>query len=219
LPQDDVHPAFVVGSPVVLLAGLTGGIGSGKSTVAAMLVELGAVLIDADQIAREVVAPGGVAYQPVIDRFGPGILAQDGSIDRPALADIVFRDPAARKDLEAVTHPAVGKVMAERVASHTDSDEIVVLDIPLLAERGRMGVEKVVVVDCPEETALERLVSQRGFAADDVRRRIAAQLSRAERRALADIVIVNDKTLAHLRTEVNRAWAQLSGGRLDPPPS
>jgi dephospho-CoA kinase len=193
----------------MLLVGLTGGIGSGKSTVGELLVERGAVLIDADRIAREVVEPGGVAYQPVIDRFGPGVVGTDGTIDRPALADIVFRDSQARKDLEAITHPAVGQVMLERMAEHADSDGVVILDIPLLAEKGRMGVQRVIVVDCPEEVAVQRLVTHRGFAEDDARRRIAAQLSRAERRALADRVIDNSGSLETLNEQVDTTWEWL----------
>ena len=197
----------------MLLVGLTGGIGSGKSTVAAMLVARGAVLIDADQIAREVVTPGGVAYGPVVERFGAGVLAADGTLDRAALADLVFRDPTARKDLEAITHPAVGQVMVERMSAHAETDEIVVLDIPLLAEKGRMGVEQIIVVDCPEEVALERLVTQRGFDEGDARRRVEAQISRSERVALADHVIDNGGPLADLDPQVARVWASLEDRR------
>jgi dephospho-CoA kinase len=196
----------------VFLVGLTGGIGSGKSTVSAMLAERGAVLIDADLIAREVVAPGGIAYQAVVDRFGPGIVKPDGTIDRPKLAGIVFGDDQARKELEAITHPAVGRVMAEGIAAQAQGDAVVILDIPLLAEKGRMGVQAVIVVDCPEELALERLVAHRGFQAEDARRRMAAQLSRSARRELADLVIDNSGTLEHLTEQVERAWQWLQAG-------
>jgi dephospho-CoA kinase len=195
----------------VLLVGLTGGIGSGKSTVSALLGERGAVVIDADLIAREVVTPGGMAYAAVVDRFGRAVLDTDGRIDRAALADVVFRDAAARKDLEAITHPAVGQVMAERIAAVSESDRVVLLDIPLLAEKGRMGVAAVIVVDCPEEVAIERLVQHRGFDEADARRRIAAQLSREKRRELADLVIDNGGTLDQLVEQVDRAWAWLDG--------
>jgi dephospho-CoA kinase len=193
----------------MLLVGLTGGIGSGKSTVGALLVERGALLIDADQIAREVVAPGGVAYGAVVDRFGPGVVAAGGALDRAALANIVFRDPHARKDLEAITHPAVGQVMVERMADHADFGGVVVLDIPLLAEKGRMGVQHVVVVDCPEEVAIARLVASRGFDEGDARRRVAAQMSREQRLALADLVVDNSGSPQELGAQVDCAWALL----------
>jgi dephospho-CoA kinase len=197
----------------VLLVGLTGGIGSGKSTVSALLAERGAVIVDADLIAREVVAPGGIAYGPVVERFGPDVLAPDGTIDRPALAGVVFRDEAARKDLEAITHPAVGQVMLERTAVHADTDQIVVLDIPLLAEKGRLGVQSVIVVDCPEDLAVERLVKHRCFDEGDARRRIAAQMSRDKRRELANLVIDNSGTRDQLVEQVDRAWRWLDKRR------
>ena len=193
----------------MFLVGLTGGIGSGKSTVASMLAERGAVVVDADAISREVVMPGGPAYQPIVDRFGSVVLTSDGSLDRAALADVVFRDDEARRALEAITHPAIGKVMLERIAANAESDRIVVLDIPLLREKNRMGAQAVVVVDCPEETAVERLVEFRGFSEDDARRRIAAQITRDERLALADVVISNAGTVEDLGAEVDRAWGWL----------
>ena len=197
----------------MLLVGLTGGIGSGKSTIATMLVERGAILVDADRIAREVVEPGGTAYQPVIDRFGRDVLAADGTLDRAVLADIVFRDPDARKALEAITHPAVGQIMADRIAEQADTDATVVLDIPLLAEKGRMGVQYIIVVDCPEEIAVERLVAQRGFDEGDARRRLAAQMSRKERLALADFVVDNSADRSALESAVNELWAWLEAHR------
>src|SRR4051794_21108784 len=146
--------------PPVLIVGLTGGIGAGKSTVAALLVERGAALVDTDLIARQVVEPGGAAFDAVVERFGGGILRPDGTIDRPALAAIVFNDRQALKDLNGITHPAVGKVMAEQVAVHAGTDDVVILDIPLLAERGKeaFGVVGVIVVDAPVEVAVHRLV-------------------------------------------------------------
>jgi dephospho-CoA kinase len=194
----------------VLLVGLTGGIGSGKSTVAAGLAERGAAVIDADAIAREIVEPGGPAYSPVVERFGEGILAPDGRIDRPALAGIVFRDSAALADLNAITHPVIGQVMAERMGSAQSA--IVILDIPLLniATKDRFQFGAIVVVDAPEDVAVERLVSQRGFDESDARARIAAQVSRDERRALADLVIDNSGSREELEAEIDRAWGWLS---------
>ena len=192
----------------MLVVGLTGGIGSGKSTVADLLVARGAVLIDADRIAREVVEPGGRAYQGVVDRFGPGVVAADGTIDRPALAAIVFNDEQARKDLNAITHPAVGAVMAERMAAEAATDRVVVLDIPLLAEGGRdrYALAGILVVDTPIETAIARLTGQREMDEADARARIAAQATREERRAIADVVIDNSGTREELEAEVERAW-------------
>ena len=141
----------------MLVVGLTGGIGSGKSTVSRLLGERGAVIVDADVAARKVVEPGGPAYQAVVDRFGPGILAPDGTIDRPALAAIVFTDPAARADLEGITHPAVGVLINEQLAAEAGTDHVVVLDVPLLVESGRKGTAGVIVVDCPPETAIARV--------------------------------------------------------------
>jgi dephospho-CoA kinase len=194
----------------VLLVGLTGGIGSGKSTVAAGLAERGAAVIDADAIAREIVEPGGPAYAPVVERFGRGILAADGQIDRPALAGLVFGDGAALADLNAITHPVIGQVMAERMASA--QSEIVVLDIPLLniATKDRFQFGAIVVVDAPEEVAVERLVSQRGFDEADARARIAAQISREERCSLADLVIDNSGSRKELEDQIDRAWEWLS---------
>jgi len=199
----------------VLAVGLTGGIGSGKSTVGDLLVERGAVLIDADRIAREVVVPGGPAYQPLVDRFGPGILAADGTIDRGALASLTFPDPEALSALNAITHPAIGAVMAERRAAAEGTDAVVVLDIPLLtpAHRHLLSLDAVVVVDCPVEVAVERLVRQRGFSRRDAEARVAAQASREERCRGADYVIDNAADRARLATEVDRVWEQLDARR------
>jgi len=197
----------------MFLVGLTGGIGSGKSTVADLLAERGAVVIDADEIAREVVFPGAVAFHPVIDRFGPEVVGPDGRIDRVALAQIVFADEQARKDLEAITHPAIGQVMAERMAAEAETDRIVVLDIPLLKDRHRMGVQAVLVVDCPEDLAVERLVKFRQFDEKDARRRIAAQITRDERKALADVVIDNSGSRQALHDAVDRVWEWLDQRR------
>jgi dephospho-CoA kinase len=195
----------------VLAVGLTGGIGSGKSTVADLLVEHGAVLIDADRIAREVVVPGGPAYQPLVDRFGIGILAPDRTIDRAALAAVAFVDAESVAALNAITHPAIGAVMAQRRAAEEGGDGVVVLDIPLLkpAHRDLLTLEAVVVVDCPVEIAVERLVGQRGFTVEDAQARVAAQVTRQERREGADFVIDNSGDRARLVTEVDRVWAAL----------
>ncbi len=208
--------------PEVLVVGLTGGIGSGKSTVSALLEERGAVVVDADRIAREVVAPGGPAYQAVVDRFGPGVVAAGGAIDRPALAAVVFADPSARADLEAITHPVVGATMAERLTAQAGTDRVVVLDVPLLVEGGRRrsgdeasqgrqnvpyGVAAVVVVDTPPEVAVSRLIRDRGMKPDEVEARMAAQATREDRLSLADVVIDNSGSTEDLVQEVDRAWA------------
>lgn len=191
------------------MVGLTGGIGSGKSTVSSLLADKGAVIIDADRISRDVMAPGGAAYQAVVDRFGDAVLATDGTIDRAAVAEIVFRDKEALGDLNAITHPVIGRVMMEQLVEARASGRVVVMDIPLLAEgRGgsRYGLDSVVVVDTPVELALERLVKARGMSEEDARARMANQASRQERRALADHVIDNSGSLEHLRSEVDRVW-------------
>jgi dephospho-CoA kinase len=195
----------------VLAVGLTGGIGSGKSTVADLLVERGAVLIDADRIAREVVVPGGPAYQPLVDRFGTAVLAPDGTIDRKALAAVAFADADSLTALNAITHPAIAAVMAERRAAEVGGDRVVVLDVPLLkpAHRDILSLDVVVVVDCPVEIAVDRLVQQRGFSREDAEARVAAQVSRQERREGADFVIDNSSDRPHLVTEVDRVWGQL----------
>ena len=202
----------------MLSVGLTGAIGSGKSAVAELLVERGALLIDADQIAREVVAPGGPAYQPLLERFGPGILAVDGTIDRQALADVAFPDPATLADLNAITHPVIGKEMVARRTAAEGTDAIVVLAIPLLTEAHRQstGLDVVVVVDAPTEVCLERLVDQRGMDRADAAARIAAQVSREERRQGADYVVDNGGDREHLAAEVARLWEWLRRRQRDP---
>ncbi len=196
----------------VLAVGLTGGIGSGKSSVADLLVAHGAVLVDADRIAREVVEPGGPAYAPLVERFGPGILAADGTVDRPALAAVVFGDPEALAALNAITHPAIGAVMAQRRAAWEGTDAVVVLDVPLLtpAHRNLLHLDAVLVVDCDPELSLARLVDQRGMDAEDVEARMAAQVSREERLDGADLVVDNSGTRAQLEAEVERVWAALA---------
>jgi dephospho-CoA kinase len=195
----------------VLPVGLTGGIGAGKSTVAGLLVAKGARLVDADQIAREVVAPGGPAYQPLIDRFGPGILDPEGQIDRPRLAGLAFGHPDALSDLNAITHPAIGVEMIARKDRYAGGDDIVVLDIPLLrpAHRELLELAAVVVVDTPTELALDRLVTHRGMSPADAGARIGSQADRQTRLDGADLVIDNSGDLDQLRGEVERVWDAL----------
>lgn len=199
----------------MLAVGLTGGIGAGKSTVADMLVDRGAVLVDADRIAREVVERGAPAYRALVDRFGPGVVGPDASLDRAALAGLVFGDPEALADLNAITHPAIGAAMLERKARFDGSDAVVVLDIPLLRDehRSMLSLDVVVVVDAPTATALDRLTGVRGMPAADAAARMAAQPDRSARLAVADIVIDNSGDLAHLTGEVDRAWRALEALR------
>lgn len=194
-----------------MAVGLTGGIGSGKSTVADLFVAKGAPLIDADRIAREVVEPGGPAFGPLVDRFGDGILAADGTIDRAALAERAFADEEGVAALNAITHPAIGAVMAERRAALEGSDQVVILDVPLLtpAHREVLSLDVVVVVDCDPEVAIHRLVTHRGFSERDARARMAAQPSRAERLEGADLVIDNSGDRTRLTSEVDRIWTEL----------
>ena len=200
---------------MMLAVGLTGGIGSGKSAVADLLVEKGAVLIDADQVARDVVAPGGPAYQPLIDRFGEGIVAADGTIDRQILANIAFADEESRLALNAITHPAIGIRMIEMRDALAGTDRIVVLAIPLLTalHRETVKLHKVVVVDTPIDIARERLLSQRGFDRADAEARIHSQISREERVKDADFVLDNSGDRAALERAVDALWAWLLGAR------
>ena len=199
----------------MLAVGLTGGIGSGKTAVADLLVARGAVLIDADRVARDVVAPGGPAYQPLVDRFGPGIVAPDGTIDRKALAKVAFADEATRQELNAITHPAIGIAMIAARDAHEGSDDIVVLAIPLLtaAHRETVKLHKVVVVDTPLDVALARLLSQRGFDRQDAEARIRSQISRSDRVKEADYVIDNSGDRAALEREVAELWEWLVAAR------
>jgi dephospho-CoA kinase len=196
----------------MLAVGLTGGIGSGKSTVARLMVERGAILIDADAIAREVVEPGGPAYQPLVERFGQEILHPDGTIDRQALASRAFADKAALEALNSVTHPAIGALMLERRKEQEGRDVVVLLDIPLLkpVHRELLDLDVVVVVDCPVELAVERLVGQRGFDRADAEARVGAQMKREERMAGADVVLDNSGDLAALIRQVDELWESLT---------
>jgi dephospho-CoA kinase len=210
--------------------GLTGGIGSGKSTVSTMLAAKGARVVDADAITRELQQPGTAVFDAMVERFGPGIVRPDGALDRPAVADIVFNDAAALADLNAIVHPAVGAEISQRMTDLGDSDEIVVLDVPLMVESmgkrsagrrrqngaaggGRAGESKnaypaagLLVVDVDPEIAVTRLVTQRGMREADVRARMARQASREERVARADFVVHNDGSLDDLAPQVDAAW-------------
>lgn len=190
----------------VVVVGLTGGIGAGKSLVSSLLVERGAVLIDADAIVRELQAPGGAAIAPTVERFGPDILDATGAIDRPKLAAIVFADDDARRDNNAIVHPLVGATIAERLAKLAATDSLVVLDVPLLVEGRGYELAAVIVVDCPVEIATDRLVRLRGMDADDVARRMAAQATREQRLARADFVIDNSATTDDLAAAVDVCW-------------
>jgi dephospho-CoA kinase len=193
----------------VILVGLTGGIGSGKSTVAQLLGDRGAVIVDADQITRQLQRPGQPVLAAIVDRFGAGVLTEAGELDRPALAAIVFHDADALADLNRIVHPAVRAEMARQVDGHRDSDRVVVLDIPLLAENPRRDLAAVVVVDTPVDVAVARLVRQRGMTDGDARARVARQAGREERRAAADRIIDNSGDRASLEAQVDALWTWL----------
>lgn len=193
----------------MLLIGLTGGIGSGKSTVSALLARRGAVVIDADAITRELQLPGTPVVAAMVERFGAEILQADGSLDRQAVADIVFADADALADLNRIVHPAVGVEIAERLQREAKTDHLVILDVPLLVESGRDDMAALVVVDVDPEVALRRLVEHRGMRADDVRARMARQASREERLAKADLVIDNSGTPDDLERAVASTWPAL----------
>ena len=190
--------------------GLTGGIASGKSSVSAILAELGAVVIDADLLAREVVARGTPGLEAVVAEFGPELLTAEGDLDRPAMGALVFGDADARKRLEAIVHPLVHARSAELEAEAGDH-AVVVHDIPLLAEVGRAGsFDEVVVVDAPAELQVARMVEERGWTREDAEARIAAQATREDRLAIATYVVDNTGTLADLRTRVEEIYAAIA---------
>lgn len=202
----------------MILIGLTGGIGSGKSSVSAILAAHGAVIIDADAITRELQAPGMPLLAELSARFGESIIASDGSLDRPALAAIAFADPEALADLNKIVHPAVAREMDSRMKAADRSPwwtrllpslkkhKVVVLDIPLLAENPREGLCGIVVVDIPTDLAVERLVTFRSMSEEDARARIAKQATREQRLAIADIVVNNSGDLDALRRQVDAVW-------------
>jgi dephospho-CoA kinase len=197
----------------VLLVGLTGGIGSGKSTVSALLAEHGAVIVDADEIARNLQTPHSPVLARMAERFGSHIISSDGSLDRAAVAAIVFGDDpearAALADLNRIVHPAMQDEIARQVGAHAGTDHVVVLDFPLLTENPREGLAATIVVDIDPEIAVRRLVQQRGMDERDVRKRIASQPSREERLARATHVVQNDGDLDELRDQVDDLWSAL----------
>lgn len=190
----------------MILIGLTGGIGSGKSTVSSLLASHGAVIIDADAITRQLQQPGQPLLRELADRFGEGIIASNGELDRPALAAVAFSDPEALKDLNKIVHPAVAKEMDRQMNEVRDTDKVVVLDIPLLAENPRKGLCGVIVVDVPVDLAVHRLVTFRSMSEADARARIEKQASREKRLEIADQVIDNSGDMESLAKRVSEVW-------------
>jgi dephospho-CoA kinase len=193
----------------VIVVGLTGGIGAGKSTVSAMLAERGAAIVDADRIARDLQSPGSPVLAAMADRFGADIVNDDGTLDRGAVAAIVFNDEQALKDLNGIVHPAMQAEIQRQIDEHRDTDRVVVLDFPLLGENPRKGLAATIVVDIPVEVAVQRLVEQRGMAEDDARARINSQISREERLETATHVLDNSGDRDALARQVDELWAQL----------
>lgn len=200
------------------LVALTGGIGSGKSSVSERLAARGAVIIDSDLLVRGLQEPGQPVFRAMVERWGQKIVSDDGTLDRPAVAQIVFGDEAELEAINAIVHPAVkDETRAMVTAAAADGAAVVILDIPLLAEtRNRHGASAVVVVDCPTEVAVERLMTFRGFDKADAEARMAAQASRQDRLDLADFVVDNHGSLEGLEAEVERCWSWLAG--LEPTP-
>ncbi|MFJ7099368.1 dephospho-CoA kinase [Streptomyces albogriseolus] len=202
----------------MLTVGLTGGIGAGKSEVSRLLVRHGAVLIDADRIAREVVEPGTPGLAAVVEAFGEEILAEDGSLDRPRLGALVFSDPEKLSTLNSIVHPLVG-ARSRELEEAAPEDAVVVHDVPLLTENGLAPLyDVVIVVDASPGTQLDRLVRLRGMSEEDARARMAAQATREQRRAVADIVVDNDVPLDALERRVEEVWADLARRARDPRP-
>lgn len=194
----------------MLLVGLTGGIGAGKSTVAHMLERRGAVVLDADEFARQAVQPGTGGYARVVEAFGSDILTRDGGIDRERLADVVFADVQARSRLESIVHPEVARLFAEAVEPYRDTDRVVVYVVPLLVERSlQSAFDAIVVVSASPEVRVARLVADRRMKEEEVRDRMAAQLSDVERERASDVVIRNEGSLEDLEREVDRLWNDL----------
>lgn len=194
----------------MLLVGLTGGIGSGKSTVARMLEARGAVVLDADEFARRAIDPGMSGHASVVEAFGAGVVAPSGEIDREELASVVFADPDARRRLEAIVHPEVARQFAESVELYRETDRVVVYVVPLLVESGlESGFDVVVMVAASEASRVTRLARDRGMSEADARARMAAQLTDEERGRVADFVIENDGALDDLGMRVDRLWTDL----------
>jgi dephospho-CoA kinase len=197
---------------------VTGGVGAGKSEVSRLLAERGATVVDADALAREVVAPGTPGLSAVVREFGPGVLTGDGSLDRAGLARLVFADEGARRRLEAIVHPLV-KARAAELLARVPTSALAVYDVPLLVEKDLgHGFDAVVVVDVSPETQVERLVRDRGMTSADARARLAAQASRAQRLAVADIVLDNSGTRVDLAARVEELWERLMPSEADPGP-
>lgn len=197
----------------MILVGLTGGIGSGKTTVSQALAARGAQVVDADAIVHELQGPGQPVLAAMVERFGEQILHPDGTLDRQCVARLVFNDAEALADLGAIVHPPVRDEIFRRVVEQTETDNIVVLDIPLLAESGWEGLVGTIVVDLDPEVAVQRLVESRGFDESDARARIAKQASREERVAKASFVIDNSGSTADLEFEIDRCWTWIEGHR------
>ncbi|HEY2668487.1 MAG TPA: dephospho-CoA kinase [Actinomycetota bacterium] len=198
----------------MILIGLSGGIGSGKSTAARLLEARGAVVLDADLIAHEILAPGGAAVGAVMARFGPEVAGPDGGIDRRRLRSVVFADPAARRDLEAITHPLIYAAMASRLGGTFEPDTVVVVDAPLLVETGgrdRVGMQALVVVAAEQSQQIERVVARGGMTAEEAAAVIAAQAPAERKLAAADYVLDNRGSLADLEAGVETLWAELLG--------
>ncbi len=198
------------------LVGLTGGIGSGKSTVSDQLRDNGAVVIDADAIVRELQRPGEPVFAAMVERWGKDVVADDGTLDRAAVAAIVFDATDELKALEAIVHPVLRTEIKRRIAEQRPTENVVVLDMALLTEKANpYEVTEIIVVDLAPETAADRLVRFRGFSADDAAKRIAAQTSREERLALATHVIDNNGNLEELKEQVDNLWQKLTQPRRD----
>jgi len=189
----------------MILVGLTGGIGSGKSTVSQLLADRGAIIIDGDAIARALQRSGTAVFASMVERFGD-VVAADGELDRAKIASIVFADAVALADLNKIVHPAIGVEMMRRIGELRDTDAIAILDFPLLAESPRKGLSGVIVVDVDPEIAIDRVVRDRGMKASDVRARIDKQASRKDRLAIADRVLDNSGTKEDLIRQVDEAW-------------
>ena len=199
----------------MLLVGLTGGIGSGKSTVSRMLAERGAVIIDADELARRAVEPGTPGCQKVVEAFGPGVVRPDGSLDRDAVAARVFADPERRRTLEGITHPEVFRLYREEADRYRNTDSVVVFDAPLIVEAGAAeGFDVLVVVSASSDEQVRRLMAERRMSEEGARARIEAQLPLERKEALADVVIRNDGTIEDLEPQVDELWRELSSRAL-----
>lgn len=190
----------------MILVGLTGGIGSGKSTVSSLLAARGAEIIDADDITREVQRPGSAVVEAIAQRFGDGVIDAERGLIRAKLAEVVFIDPAALRDLNAIVHPVVGAEIDRRVEILAATDKVVVLDIPLLTENPRRGLQGKIVIDVPLDVQVERLVRYRGFNVDDARARIARQAGREDRLKNADYVIDNSGSVEDLARQIGGLW-------------